>query len=354
MKGYSIIIARIIYSISWFYLAPAIPMLISKFQIPEYLSGFIPFSFFLGSGIMQLPSAFLSSKIGVKRALVLGLIIMSISSALVGISGNFYELLISYFIGGVGASMFFSTGAAILTLLNEKNVGKVLGIYNAAFSIGGIIGLNWIFLYDRIGFQLSTILLSIITLIVAFLNIDKPNYKPNWNFIKDKVSLFVGISTSGVWGIYYVIGELFPNFSKIYLHLQVIQGSEFTAVLLISAMIGGLLGFLSDRFDKIKLLVISSLLGIFPSLFLYTRYYLIGIIILGIFNELAISVTYTIVSSKKSINAGITLAEVNSINILLGSLFEPLSSLLGYNVWILESIISVFPLFLLAKIKLNA
>ncbi|AWR98201.1 MFS transporter [Acidianus sulfidivorans JP7] len=353
MKGYSIIFARIIYSISWFYLAPAIPMLVSKFKIAESLAGFIPFSFFLGSGIMQLPAAFISSKIGTKRTLILGLIIMSISSALVGLSDDFYQVLIFYFIGGVGASMFFSTGAAILAFLNEKNLGKALGLYNAAFSLGGIIGLNWIFLYNSIGFRFSTLLLSAITLIAAIFNLNKPNYKPNWNFIKDKNSLIVGISTSGVWGIYYVIGELFPDFAKIYLHLQVIQGSEFTALLLISSMIGGLLGFLSDRFNKIKLLLISSLLGVLPSLLLYTKIYLIGIIILGIFNELAISVEYAIASNNKSINASITLAEVNSINILLGSLFEPISSILGYNVWILESIICLLPLFLIRKIKLS-
>lgn len=326
-------------------------MLTTKLHIPNSLVGFIPFSFFLGSGIMQIPSAYIASKIGARNSMITGLLIMSLSALLVALSKNFYELTSSYFIGGVGASLFFSTGAAVLTILNEKEIGKVLGIYNAAFSLGGIIGLNWILLYIKIGFEYSGIILAILTLLAAILNIDKPNYKPNWNFLKDKNVLYVGISTSGVWGIYYVISELFPNFANLYLHIQVLQGSEFASFLLISSTIGGFLGFLSDKVNKIKLLLISSILGIIPSLFLYTQYYLVGLFILGIFNELAFSVAYALVSIKKGISSSIALAEVNSINILLGSLLEPLSTMTGRYVWIVDTIICILPITLLAKVK---
>lgn len=353
MKGYAIIFARVIYAISWFYLAPAIPTLIEEMRIPISLAGFVPFSFFLGSGIMQLPSAYIASKIGARNSILLGLSIMSFSAFSVAFSENFYELLISYFIGGVGASLFFSTAAAILAILNEKEISKALGIYNAAFSLGGIIGLNWILLYQSIGFRYAVLLLSLITLLAAMLNINKPNYKPNWNFIGDRSVLYIGISTAGVWGIYYVIGELFPNFAKVYLHIQVLQGSEFTALLLVSSTIGGLLGFLGDRVDKIKLLVISSVLGVIPSLLLYTNLYLVGIILSGMFNELAISIAYALVSLKKGISSSISLAELNSINILLGSLLEPISSAIGKYVWLVDAVICLLPITLLSRVKQN-
>ncbi|MCY0883729.1 MAG: MFS transporter, partial [Acidianus infernus] len=94
MKGYSIFFARIIYAISWFYLAPAIPYIIFTFKVPSNLAGLIPFSFFLGSGIMQIPSAFISSKLGSRNTLVLGLFIMSLSAFLIGFSRVFYQILV--------------------------------------------------------------------------------------------------------------------------------------------------------------------------------------------------------------------------------------------------------------------
>lgn len=353
MKGYSIFFARIIYAISWFYLAPAIPYIIFTFKVPLNLAGVIPFSFFLGSGSMQIPSAFISSKLGSRNTLVLGLFIMSLSAFLIGVSRVFYQILVFYFIAGVGASMFFSTGAAILAYLNETKVSTALGVYNSMFALGGIIGLNWIILDEKLGFSISSVILSILTILAAIVNINKPNLKMNWKIIKDKNSFIIGVASAGVWGIYYVVGELFPSFAKFYLGIQILQSTEFTSILLLSSMLGGLLGFLGDRMDKIKLLIISSLLGSIPALLLYTKYYILGIIIIGLFNELSISIVYAVASIGKGINSGISLAEVNSLNILIGSLFEPIGSLVGNMIWAVTTILSIIPLILLKKLKVN-
>ncbi len=353
MKGYSIFFARVIYAISWFYLAPAIPYIITNFKVPLNMAGLIPFSFFLGSGSMQIPSAFISSKLGSRNTLVLGLFIMSLSAFLVGTSRDFMQILIFYFTAGVGASMFFSTGAAILAYLNEKIVTTALGIYNSMFALGGILGLNWIILDEKLGFFQSSVILSILTAFAAIINLNKPNLTMNWKIIKDKNSFIIGVASAGVWGIYYVVGELFPSFAKFYLNIQILQSSELTSILLLSSMLGGLLGFLGDKMDRIKLLIISSVLGSIPALLLYTKYYILGIIIMGIFNEFSISIVYAIASVGKGINSGISLAEVNSLNILIGSTFEPIGSFTGNMIWIITTILSLIPLILLKKLKVN-
>jgi len=354
MKGKSIYIARVIYSISWFYLAPYIPYIIYKFNIQASLAGFVPFAFFIGSGTMQVPSAYLSTKIGLRNTLCLGLLIMSISSLFIGLSFTFLQLLIFYFIGGVGASMFFSSGGAILAELNKSNLSRIMGLYNAAFSIGGIIGLNWIF-FDRVlSFTYASLLLSLLTLISLFINIKLPNVKPIWKTIRNKNILYLGLSTSGVWGIYYAIGELFPNFAFNFLHLSAIDGGEITSLLLFSSFIGGLLGFIGDKIGKLKGLVLASLAGILPSLLLYTKFFMIGIIILGIFNELAISIMYSIIALEaKGANTGVGLAEVNSLNIILGTWLDPLATFIGFYSWIILVLISIIPLFLIRKLRMS-
>ncbi|WP_243680428.1 hypothetical protein [Vulcanisaeta souniana] len=41
----------------------------------------------------------------------------------------------------MGAALFFSTGAAILSTTHPDRVGTWLGIYNAAFGLGSGLGL---------------------------------------------------------------------------------------------------------------------------------------------------------------------------------------------------------------------
>jgi ACDE family multidrug resistance protein len=354
MKGKSIYVARVIYSISWFYLAPYIPYIIYKFNIQASLAGFVPFAFFIGSGTMQVPSAYLSTKIGLRNTLCLGLLTMSISSLAVGLSFTFFQLLVFYFIGGIGASMFFSSGGAIIAELNKNNLSRLMGLYNAAFSIGGIIGLNWIFFDKALSFTYASLLLSLLTLISLLINIKVPNVKPTWKTIRNRNVLYLGISTSGVWGIYYAIGELFPNFAFDFLHISIVESGEIASLLLFSSFVGGLLGFIGDKIGKLKGLIISSLIGIFPSLLLYTKFFIIGIIILGIFNELAISIMYSIVALEaKGANTGIGLAEVNSLNIILGTWLDPLATFIGFYSWITLVLISVIPLVLIRKIRMS-
>jgi MFS family permease len=351
VKGIRIIIARIIYAIHWFYLAPLIPYLINKLDIPIQLAGLIPFSFFLGSGIMQVPSAYISTRIGLRNTLLVGLLVMSISPLMVSYSRTFSELLLSYLIDGIGASMFFSTGGGMLAFLNKDSPAFALGIYNAAFALGGLIGLNWylIFKNDILLFYI----LSFLTLISLIINICNPNLKPKWNIIKDYRIILLGISISGIWGVYYVIGELYPTFAFYYMHLNITNSSLFTSFLLISSAVGGLLTFMADkRVKKFNLLIVSSILGTLPSLLLYTNIYYAGIIITGIFNELAISVMYSIIAVlQKGENSTMGLALVNSLNILIGMNFEPLASYFGYYMWIIVNIVGLMLFTLIILIR---
>ncbi|MEW9491305.1 MAG: MFS transporter [Candidatus Aramenus sulfurataquae] len=350
MKGKTIYLARVVYSISWFYLSPEIPYILSKYNVSSSLAGFIPFSFFIGSGTMQLPSAFISTKIGLRNSMTLGLLIMSISAFLVSTSSTFFQVVLFYFLGGVGASLFFSSGGALLAELNKDKLGRVMGLYNASFSLGGIIGLNWVFLDQLLGFKFATTLLSAITLLSAFTNLRLPNYFPNWEVIRNVKVLYFGIATSGVWGVYYVVGELFPTFAHEYLHVSDVEGGVVTSLLLVSSLVGGLLGFLGDRGNKVKLLLFSSVMGVLPSLLLYTNLYVIGIVTLGVFNELAISILYSIVAVEtKGLNSSVGLAEVNSLNIVLGTWLEPLASFSGHLAWVIVDVAALLPLLVVFK-----
>ncbi len=196
-----IILARVIYSAYWFYLAPALPIISIEFKVSKALLGVVPFIFIVGAASFQIPAGIIASRLGNARTAGLGLFAMAITGLLIPFSTNFYEVLILRLIAGIGAALFFSTGAAILSTAYPEKVGTLLGIYNAAFGLGSGIGLAWGVTYAFLGWRLSTLLLSAVgvplALTVFFV---QGGYirSPRIRFSRDAV--IIGIATSGFWG----------------------------------------------------------------------------------------------------------------------------------------------------------
>ncbi|BBL46754.1 MFS transporter [Metallosphaera sedula] len=352
VKGTTILFSRTVYAISWFYLAPEIPRILEEFHESSSISGVIPLSFFLGSGIMQIPSAYLGTKIGQRNSLVLGLLIMSASAFSVAFSNSFTLILLSYFLGGVGASMFFSSGGAILSDLNRERLGFSLGLYNALFCVGGFLGLNWALIYNVVGFTLGAVLVGGLTFVSALLNLRLPNPRPSWRAIRNRKVIILGVATAGMWGVYYAVGELLPSFMVFYEHQRVLTSSAVTSLLLVFSALGGVMGWLGDRMSKMRLMIVSAVITSLSPLLIYTPLYLLALVILGIFNELAFSLLYSVTALEGGIrNSSITLAVVNSLNISLGTWLEFLSGYLGFYAWVVISIIGIVPLLLLMGLR---
>lgn len=352
MRGYPILIARVIYGISWFFLSPYIPYLLQKFSSPPYFANLIPLSFFITAGIMQIPAGLISTRIGMRLTYTIGLIIMGLSDALIGLSQNVYEVLLLYGLTGLGASFFFSSAGGTLAVLNEGKALLVMGVYNAMFSVGGIFGLNWGLLDSFIGFKTSSILLGAMSITAGLINYFMPygNHRANFKVLKNKKVFLVSSLTAGVWGTYYVVSEYFPSFSFYVLHQSSIVVGSISSLLLLSSVIGGFFTFLLYRFRERTRVIASSVLGVLPVLLLY-KYYELGLILLGIFNEMAISVIYAfVIREVSSENSSLALAETNSLQIGLGSLELLLPYISLSNLWYLVLLVSLLPLSLLLKV----
>ncbi|BDR92978.1 hypothetical protein Vsou_20710 [Vulcanisaeta souniana JCM 11219] len=78
-----IILARIIYSAYWFYLAPALPIMGTELKVSETLLGLVPFIFIVGAASFQIPAGIIASYLGNARTAGLGLLIMSLAGSLI-------------------------------------------------------------------------------------------------------------------------------------------------------------------------------------------------------------------------------------------------------------------------------
>src|SRR5438309_639338 len=95
------------------------------------------------------------------------MLILSLSGIGEGLSPNFPVLLVSRFLLGLGAALFFAPAIGILTpLFRQEEEGLVLGLYNSCFNIGGAIGLfGWVLVTDFLGWRGGLVLGGVIGVI---------------------------------------------------------------------------------------------------------------------------------------------------------------------------------------------
>src|SRR6266705_2302378 len=134
----SVLTSRIIYTINWFNISPALFLIGKDFNVDLPSLGILTASFLVGAGIFQIPAGIASSRWGPKNTSQLGMLVLSLSGVGEGFSPNFPVFIVSRFLLGVGAALFFAPAIGILTpLFKPEEEGLVLGLYNSCFNIGG-------------------------------------------------------------------------------------------------------------------------------------------------------------------------------------------------------------------------
>jgi len=115
----------------------ALPSIEKEFGIDAILLTWIATSYLLAAAISLVPFGRLADIHGRKKIFTYGMVIFTISSFLSAISISAPMLILFRIFQGVGSSMVFATGIAILTsVFPPQERGKVLGINVAAVYIG--------------------------------------------------------------------------------------------------------------------------------------------------------------------------------------------------------------------------
>lgn len=86
-------------------------------------------------GLGSIPFGMLSDRIGAKRALTLCMLLMSLTSILVGLSGSTIGLAVSYAFLGLAASIYHPAGLSLIARHVEKK-GKALGLHSVMGNLG--------------------------------------------------------------------------------------------------------------------------------------------------------------------------------------------------------------------------
>src|SRR5690625_1160463 len=121
--------------------APAIPLFARQFGVGATAAGAVVSAFALTRFLSGLAAGRLVDAVGQRRGLMLGLVVVGVSSVLAGLAQNYPQLLILRGVGGIGSAVFGVGAMSLVLKVASRNMrGLAVSIYRSGFLIGGITG----------------------------------------------------------------------------------------------------------------------------------------------------------------------------------------------------------------------
>src|ERR1700722_1359807 len=156
-------------TLNWFDVATAFPLIGGEFHVGLGSLSYLISLYIVGYGLSHIPGGMLATRIGMKRTLVLGLLVQGLAGVMSGLSYNYTELAFFRVVSGIGGSVFIAMGtAAVFVWFQEKDVTFALGITGgAAFSAGAAFALYvWVFVQRATSWHTSLVLAGVFELLV--------------------------------------------------------------------------------------------------------------------------------------------------------------------------------------------
>ena len=263
----SVLTSRVIYTINWFNIAPALVLISADFQLGPVALGILTASFLVGAGVFQIPAGIASARWGPKNTSQLGMLVLSLSGVGEGLSPNFPVLLVSRFLLGVGAALFFAPAIGILTpLFKPEEEGLVLGLYNSCFNIGGGLGLFvWVIVIEAINWHLGLILggvLGLVSVGIGQIVIPRDGTMRNERrsmrrAFENRNIWIIGFGVLGLWGGIFTASQFLEYYLRTSLSFRADIAGLLASLIMFASIFGGPIGgYLSDRLRQRKIFIL--------------------------------------------------------------------------------------------------
>ncbi|MEJ5351631.1 MAG: MFS transporter [Melioribacteraceae bacterium] len=335
---------------------PVTVMLLEQNKAPAFITGSVTMVNYLSVVLFSPIAGILIYKFDVKKILGLGLLIWSIG-ALLHVFWYIYPLLYAVkLLMGIGGTMIFVSTEFIVNYYSDNiNRGKNINLYAVILSIGiasGTILIWTIKIASWLPFLIGSIVMFIVFIFQIIMFEEIKNVHSGIDVIKMPFSKMplLSIISAALYGFFESsIIVVIPMFG-----LRNLFDVNHVSYFIASFVTGGILllyliGFISDKFNRHKLLLfISLLLSVFmilPSIytnfvFLISIFFLIGGIVPAIYT---VGLSYTIEKVEKKFMAQangyfIMMYGIGTIaGPILGAMLIDLDKKFGY--WLFASII---------------
>jgi MFS transporter, ACS family, D-galactonate transporter len=275
-------------TLNWFDVATAFPLIGGEFHVGLGSLSYLISLYIVGYGLSHIPSGMLATRIGMKRTLVLGLLVQGLAGVMSGLSYNYTELAFFRVVSGIGGSVFIAMGtAAVFVWFRERDVTLALGITGgAAFSAGAAFALYiWVYVQQATSWHTSLILAGVfelLVMVVTLVTFYVPDGNPLLGGAKfDRAALqaslgsrdlwIYGVALLGGYGAYFTTSQLFSEYVTLDRHFDPTTGGLLSSLILLAGIPGSLLGgYFADRSENLRmfvfvpLIVVSALLIAIP------------------------------------------------------------------------------------------
>ena len=155
----TLIAVQFVCAINWYSVSSVFSLIAADFHQNVSGLGLVTATFVLGVAAFQLPAGLFAAKYGPRRALLLGTLLISSSSILIGLADQVVFLTILRFVEGVGEGFIFGPGVILIMRYFKKgSEGLGIGLFGGAFDLGGIVGISgWAILGELVGWRASVV-----------------------------------------------------------------------------------------------------------------------------------------------------------------------------------------------------
>ena len=162
----TIIVVQFVCAINWYTFSSVFSLIASDLHQNVSGLGLVTTTFVLGVAVFQLPAGLVAAKHGPKKALVVGTLLIAVSSILIGLVDQVILLTLLRLVEGIGEAFTFGPGVILVTRYFKKgSEGLGIGFYSATFDIGAVVGISgWAVLGGVVGWRVSMIMGGVLAL----------------------------------------------------------------------------------------------------------------------------------------------------------------------------------------------
>jgi len=261
---------------------PALPLFIRSLEVPVSTVGFIAAASTVVGIVVSLPAGILSDIIGRRRVILMAAIVFATAPFLYLLITLPWQLVLVRIYHGLATAILGPVALAAVADTFEKGRGERMGWYSSATMVGRFLApfvggilifgedFRWVYLAD--GFAGVLALLAALRLPLA-----TSTSGSAWETFKQQrgkygqeiafVFRHIGIlATSGIEAVQYFAFGCLETFLPIYLNEKLGYppwkiGILFTAQILAATVTKPLMGWLSDRYGRIPMIVSGLALG---------------------------------------------------------------------------------------------
>ena len=167
----TVIVVQFVCAINWYAFSSVFSLIAADLHQNVSGLGLITTAFVLGVAVFQFPAGLIAAKHGPRKALILGTLLIAVSSILTGLVDQVVLLTVLRFIAGVGEGFIFGPGVILVTRYFKKgSEGLGIGFYSASFDLGGVVGISgWVVLGSAVGWRVSMVTGGVISLVACVL-----------------------------------------------------------------------------------------------------------------------------------------------------------------------------------------